>query len=208
MRTIFILLAMILGGCGGCASVSDIRAVTFQYKLDDGGCSGTAVGPHTILTAAHCFTGNEQSITINGRPARIVDSATDGSDHLLLRVDVAFDRWAKIGPAPEVGDVVCVNGNPGEFTNLYRCGMVSGEAKGATLYDLAGYFGDSGAGIFDSEGRLVSTVSALSSQHRLFDEGGMIQFMVSYPMEFTEEQWEQFGPQCKYKASRKQVLCE
>lgn len=192
MRSLLILFALAVGGCGGCASVSDIRAVTLQYQLEDGECSGTAVGPHTILTAAHCFTGNEKEITINGRPTRIVDSATDGSDHLLLRVDAAFERWAKVGPVPQVGDVVCVNGNPGELQNMYRCGRVAGEARGATLYDLAAYFGDSGAGIFDKEGRLVSTISALSSQNDFFGKGGQIQFAVSYPLAFTAEDWSRF----------------
>lgn len=192
MRSLLILIALAVGGCVGCASVSDIRAVTLQYQLEDGECSGTAVGPHTILTAAHCFTGNEKEITINGRPTRIVDSATDGSDHLLLHVDATFELWAKVGPAPHVGDVVCVNGNPGELQNMYRCGRVSGSVKDATLYDLAAYFGDSGAGIFDKEGRLVSTISALSSQNDFFGKGGQIQFAVSYPLAFTEEQWTKF----------------
>jgi hypothetical protein len=74
---------------------------------------------------------------------------------------------------------------------MYRCGYVSGHVDAGpvvvTLYDLNGYFGDSGAGIFNSRGQLVAVVSVLYQQ----EDGGYMKLMGSFPLAFTDKQWQE-----------------
>jgi len=72
---------------------------------------------------------------------------------------------------------------------MYRHGYVSGhlvnENIKITLYDLNGYFGDSGSGVFNSRGQLIGVMSILAQQ----TDGAYIKFAGSFPLAFTDEQW-------------------
>jgi len=84
-----------------------------------------------------------------------------------------------------------VIGNPGELVDMYRSGYVSGHKQfpegNVTLYDLNGYFGDSGAGIFNQDGKLVGVVSILYQQVGR----GYMKAMGSFDLAFTEKQWQE-----------------
>ena len=84
-------------------------------------------------------------------------------------------------------------GNPGDLRDMFRHGLVAGHKVfpdigfDATLYDLNGYFGDSGSGIFNDQGQLVGVVSILYQQ---MDKGYM-KVMGSFGLAFTEKQWQE-----------------
>lgn len=83
-------------------------------------------------------------------------------------------------------------GNPGELADQYRAGHVSGYAGKNTagcpwtLYDLNGFFGDSGSGVFDADGRLVGVISIEFSQTY---QDAYMKLMGSLPLAFTAVQW-------------------
>jgi hypothetical protein len=74
---------------------------------------------------------------------------------------------------------------------MYRKGYVSGNLVSdnitITLYDLNGYFGDSGSGIFNSRGQLVGVVSVMYQQM----DNGYMKVMGSFALAFTDEQWQE-----------------
>lgn len=66
-------------------------------------------------------------------------------------------------------------------------GYVGKNALGGpwTLYDLNGFFGDSGSGVFDADGYLVGVISMEYSQ--AFQDAYM-KVMGSLPLKFTAQQ--------------------
>jgi hypothetical protein len=74
----------------------------------------------------------------------------------MLVVDATFTTWASLGFAPKPGDVVFLWGQPAFLNFLYREGHVAGhdEKEGVvtTIYDINGFYGDSGSGIFSESG--------------------------------------------------------
>lgn len=72
---------------------------------------------------------------------------------------------------------------------MYRHGYFSGvqtfDGNPVSLYDISGYFGDSGSGIFNSRGQLVAVVSVLYQQ----EDQAYMKLMGSFPLAFTEKQW-------------------
>lgn len=76
-RALFYLVLVLALGVG-CATHSPrdelltrSRAVALRLEMDGNGmCSGTAIGPHLILSATHCFVGM-QALTVNGKDAKV-----------------------------------------------------------------------------------------------------------------------------------------
>jgi hypothetical protein len=56
------------------------------------------------------------------------------------------------------------------------------------LIDYNGYFGDSGSGLFNSDGQLVAVTSVLYLQVR---PNGFMKIMGAYPLGFTKTQYEE-----------------
>lgn len=61
----------------GCAThsrrdvLSDTRSVALRLEMDGNGvCSGTAIGPHLILSATHCFVGMKD-LSVNDKAAKV-----------------------------------------------------------------------------------------------------------------------------------------
>jgi len=176
----------------GCASspVDKIHKVAVHLTMDNGSCSGTVVGKNTILTATHCLA-DARSLAIDGIPVVVYKAYDDKHDHLLLVTSLSFRDAALRGPEAKQGDSVYVIGNPGELVDIYRQGTVAGykefpEAP-ATLYDINGYFGDSGAGIFNHEGQLIGVISILYQQVG----SGYMKTMGSFDLAFTPGQWQE-----------------
>lgn len=96
-----LLLWCLLGFAGCMADSVVIRAhrTTVALQMDEGTCSGTAVGKHLLLTATHCLEG-EKHLAIDGKPVTIKRVLNDGKDHSLVVVDRTFDYWAFVGDVP------------------------------------------------------------------------------------------------------------
>jgi S1-C subfamily serine protease len=160
-------------------------AVTVQAFCADGGGtgSGVIVGPRHVLTAWHvarmaCPTTYEAEIhTPAGetRRARLVGADRD-ADLALLELDrpVAFSV-PTVGPPPAIDDRVCMQANYPYA--IRRCGLVGRYHTDAELraaskkdpryppdagdmsHDVTTEPGNSGAGVYDRQGRLVGIVT-------------------------------------------------
>lgn len=176
----------------GCATtpLERMHKTAVHLQFSDGSCSGTVVGKQLILTAAHCMDGYG-SMLVDGVKVNIYKIYDDKHDHVLVLTDHVFASSAERGIAPVQGDRVYVLGNPGNLIGLYREGYVAGHqdfnGQDVVLYDLNGYFGDSGSGIFNREGQLVGVISVLYQQV----DGGYMKVMGSFGLAFTDEQWKE-----------------
>lgn len=187
MKFLALLIALLTAGCGGCASVPDYAAAkpaAVRLVFPGGVCSGTAVERYTILTARHCIKAYAGEITVSGVDAAYVVLADDANDHVLIRVTAKQRKWAVIGPKPEQGAVVFVHGNPASYPDLLRVGHVAGWFEGDMLIDCNNWYGDSGAGVFDAEGRVVGTVNSMFPWP---NQGWRLTRINA--MKFTPEQW-------------------
>ena len=163
----------------GCASAPVAAPVPLLLTFSDGTCSGTAVSPHAILTATHCFTGRLEGLTV-------VRRLDDGNDHTLLIVTQAFRARAGLAPMPNLGVNVHILGNPGDLRHIYASGTVAGKFDGDTLLNLPIYYGDSGAAVLDDAGHVVGVISGI----RVLAGGGVIvEWAETKPFRFTAAQW-------------------
>jgi V8-like Glu-specific endopeptidase len=179
----------------GCATPGKIalrvHSTAVRLVMDDGSCSGTIIGPHAILSATHCFTAT-RSLAVDDRPVTVTGVVSDGRDHTIVYVTQLFRDFAVVAGEPQQTEEVFVFGNPGGLQDMYRVGYVAGtidsDSIKVTLYDLNGYFGDSGSGVFDSSGHLVAVISQIIYE----SQGGASQkYMASFPLHFTATQLEQ-----------------
>lgn len=151
---------------------------TEQYTvLDYSGCSATAIGPHALLTASHCELPTDMLyLSTQEKPATIVRRIRDSRDHTIyLLKDAAFKTYAqvRVSGLDEVGADVFMIGNPKHWTSIFRKGYIAGEVSDDPPKELGGGpvrhilysfpidHGDSGAGVFDTKGRVVGVISTL-----------------------------------------------
>lgn len=183
MQYLAFLAAVMLAGC----AVSPHKA-THRLQFDDGICSGTAVGSHTLLSAQHCFTGRH-ALFIDGVPAAVLYIVPDGADHVLVIVSATFADFAQVGAAPVQAQHVHYWGNPAGLFDIYREGYVSGYAvadgRNFLLIDTNAFYGDSGAGVFNAGGQVIGVISMIYQN----TTGGYLKFMCMYPLRFTAKQW-------------------
>ena len=105
---------------------NSVHATTLVLGInDDGICSGTAIGQHTLLSAAHCFA-DIKTLTVNGHLVKILALVSDNHDHELVRIDRLFTHIATFGPAPDPGDLVFMYGAPAGIQDQLQVGRVSG----------------------------------------------------------------------------------
>lgn len=130
-----------------------------------GVCSATAIGRHSLLTASHCDLGMSE-LLVDELSVKIVSRISDGRDHTIFVVDEKFSQYAHLEDSSiKVGDEVWICGNPLGLDQVVRYGHFAGaEIDPDTkltddMYDINGWFGDSGAAIFDKHGRIVDVVS-------------------------------------------------
>ena len=138
-------------------------------------CSATAVGPHALLTAQHCFADMNTLFLDNDRNQAVVISAAliDGHDHVIYIVQATFESYASIEERDLVtGEPVHQWGAPEDLSDVYRGGYFRDlrNPKQDNLsflisfdqvqrFVLPDYPGDSGAGIFDASGHIVAVVT-------------------------------------------------
>lgn len=157
--------------------VSKAHATTYhigqETAVEGDSCSATAVGPHALLTATHCELGSDD-LAIEGqeKTAHIDGRIRDGNDHtIFLLSGVTFKVYAQIDLKNSIsqGDDVFLFGNPGNWSDVYRRGYMAGihqdllGSESETLFDVAGWHGDSGAAIFDSRGEIAAVLTGLLS---------------------------------------------
>lgn len=130
------------------------HAVVLEFT-DNTLCSGTVVGPHTILTVKHCVDRYPWVAMVNGTPANIERTHMDGGDQARIDVDLTFDTWAVIGAPAKQGDRVFLYGNPLGLRDLLRRGYIAGNAGPFLAVDLISGGGDSGAGVFNERGEVI-----------------------------------------------------
>lgn len=188
-----VLLLVFLTGCGGCASVSDFaEAKAYVVRIDfphGGVCSGTAISKTAMLGAAHCFDEDKGAAKFNGQPVKYVVVANDGADHVLVTVDRPFKTWARMSASkPEQGDVVFVHGNPNGIRDMLRVGRVAGWDGDLMALDLLGWFGDSGAAVFNEDGRIVGVVSRMYPADQPY-----WRLTGCYALKFTADDWKAAG---------------
>lgn len=182
MRYILPLL-LLLGGCGGCASIpshSDLRATTLRLEFAGGViCSGVAIGPQTLMTAQHCMDTPLQAV--NGARVKVEGIGRDKRDLATIKIaGTSFKQWARIGAPLKQGDRVRWFGNPAGLPNVYREGYVVRAQTSEVLIDARGFSGDSGAGIFDSAGRVVGV---LTGSMTWVNGSSRLELVVVYPMD-------------------------
>lgn len=177
-----LLAALLLAGCA--AAPEPARAdVTYRIEgLEGGVCSATAVGPRTLLSASHCIKEGQPVLLINGTLYGILRIERDGHDHALIVVTKVFHQVATRGPEPKVGDKVHWIGQPMGLENVYGEGLIVGHYEDRQLIDGSIWFGVSGSGLFNADGKLVGVVSGILGQ-QIYKLG------FAWPLAFTKEQW-------------------
>lgn len=168
-----------------------LSSVRLLFK-DGGSCTGTVIGPHTILSASHCFADAPlvgHCIAGICLPAAVTKSVSDGRDHTIIWVGGSFGEavQARIGAAKLVqGEELHFWGNPLGRRDLLRRGYVSGfESPDWVLIDSLVGPGDSGSGLFNEAGEIVGVISSVYAPTEYFH------LMGARMLGFTPEQYAQ-----------------
>ena len=182
------------------AQVSTYTHTIYESTITDSHkCSATAIGPHALLTAAHCELGVDDIAVDNPDHAiKIVRVVRDGADHTIYYLDTTFATFAPINTAtPGIGDDVFMIAGPAEFTNVFRRGYVAKvvvdmfDNQVLLLYDLNGFHGDSGAGLFNDNGELTGVLTAglvLDKTSEKTTDEMSAKFMTGLALRFTPAQ--------------------
>lgn len=192
----FGLIASLLS-CASCSSVPPkplvIYAATGTLQVGGDYCSATAVGPHTILTAAHCFEQKvvPQTFKFQDQDVTVTKAMEDAYDHVLLLTDHTFPGFATMESSsnkPKVGDDLYYWGTPGGLQHVMRKCYMAATIKGDLMMDCNVWFGDSGSGIFDKNGKVIGVVNYMRGDNtHLFRLAGV------QPFGYTLQQWVEMG---------------
>jgi hypothetical protein len=152
--------------------------IEMETPVQGDSCSATAVGPHALLTAGHCLLANDE-ISVDGQLAHIQNVLFDHADHIILRVDLTFTNYVSLDErAPKPQEVVHLWGNPGHSRDIFRIGYYEADMAGLHIYVLPIYPGDSGAGVFSEDGKIIDVISL----------GNESAEAACYPLTFTPDQ--------------------
>ena len=141
------------------------RRAAVRITTTGGICSATKLSSNVLISAAHCFRNANKLILIGDTAAVIERIVQDGNDHAIVVISGAtLTNFASMAAPATEGDLVHYWGNAYIFNMLLRRGYVSGLDGVDTIYDINGYQGDSGSGIFNSKGQLVAVLSYLQGE--------------------------------------------
>jgi hypothetical protein len=206
VNTLLTVVSVLLVFCVVSAAPNPPQFINTTHRIMQGTiilppmvCSATAIAPHALLTASHCEQPSS-NILVDGKLMIINSIIRDGWDHSIYLLDgPEFKDYAKVLPnAFEVGDEVEYNGNPGELINVFRRGYIAGHrfiptsrVSGyvITLIDVNGYFGDSGAGVFNTKGELVTVVNTMETEGSVTET--YMKLVGAFDLKFTPEEYKQ-----------------
>ena len=146
-------------------------------------CSGTKVYKDIILTATHCLDENQDLLTVDQETFTIEAILDDGNDHALIKLSGAnFTTFATVTALIPQGDVAYYWGNPASLDMLFRKTVFIGVDRELLLFDGNVFFGDSGAGMHDTNGSVIAVVSTLQLYFK-----GEFRLLGAFPFNFKEE---------------------
>lgn len=159
-----------------------------------GVCTGTAIGPHAILTASHCNERDKvKNIKIDLSPEThtVLASAGDGRDHEILLIDGSpFKNIEVVHQAtPNLNEVATLYGVGGtEYPPNAKHGHVTGcddpsdvdADAGITCYSIHVIPGDSGSTIYNDYGEIIGITT-----YR--DDATYPSSMVGFTLNFTQK---------------------
>jgi hypothetical protein len=158
------------------------RLTAVRVIQDGSVCSATKVASNVILSAAHCYSESMSPIKVDETTLTVKKYLLDGNDHILVIFNEhTFAKFASIAGDLMEGDTIHYWGNPYIGPMLFRRGYYAGVSESSQLFDVNGYKGDSGTGIFNEDGKLVAVVSYVNSVEAF-------SMMGAYPLNFTEDQ--------------------
>ena len=170
------------------------HAVTHHIDLktvaEESDCSATAVGPNALLTAGHCELSTDY-LAVDRTVVQITGRIHDESDHTIFLLNgITFDKYVPIVPdyTFAVGEDVTLFGNPGTHEDIFRRGYVQkvNSESQIVYFGLPISNGDSGAGIFNTDGKLVAVASFVQPVSK--DEGSIpMGLSGAYPLDFTKD---------------------
>lgn len=176
---------------------------------DFGECTGTAVGPHAILTAEHCndrYTGKGTQILLDEsmRHYHILGAIGDNQDHVIFLLDgpplknfVDISKLVDVAP-PRPGEHLVIYGDGmREFPPKRRDGKVdlleqeedSSDVDadlGMTYYTMEVIPGDSGSAVFGEDGRIVGIITYSTECTTHHSEGS-----AGFPLAYSRQALEQ-----------------
>ena len=163
--------------------------IHMESEVEGASCSSVAVGPHTLLTAGHCVVGGTDKIYIDKPDNKytINNVVYDEKDHALLTINsVQFDSYLGIDERkPVPNEEVHFYGWPGHAKSAeIRQGQFVETQEifefndPVDIYSVIALPGDSGSGVVDSEGKVITVVS-------VGDNSGN---MGAFELNFTPEQ--------------------
>lgn len=165
----------------------------FDHGKIDGECTGTAIGPHALLTAGHCNEdGSDVFIQLDYsfRYYRILAIVTDGRDHDIYILDgPAFKNIVKVHTREaRVGEpVVCYGTGNSDFPPHTYVGRETSDNNGRDQSDVSAHDrthqfsidaipGDSGAAIYGADGSIVALVSWQRDNEEITGIGSALNF--------------------------------
>lgn len=195
-----LILALSMIGCAnaGVNAPEETLRIEPETIKGVGVCSATAIGKKTLLTASHCVPEVLVNLKVSNHyfvldtiPSKVIH---DGRDNAIIIFDYdIFKKYAKVdfssNPLNQ-GDQVSIFGNGSRLFLMYRQGYVAGQIPGPgydfQMYDLNGYFGDSGSCIFHNDVCVGVVSGVVGETDQIFD----YKLFYSQPFNFTPEQLE------------------
>jgi Trypsin len=191
------------------ATITPERKATHMITYYDengkriGLCTGTAVGPHALLTAVHCDEGEDAtpiiSLDLSVKKFHIIGYVADDRDHIIYHLDgpeftntvTIKERKARLGETvtsygngredfPQhtyFGNVV-VDDNGGDTSDVDA-------ADGVACFSIPAIPGDSGSAVYGTDGNVVALITYGAETED--GQGRAVGFALNFSPEVLEE---------------------